>query len=601
MNLPALDLPTQNTLDLAVELHNSGDLTKASMMYEEILGKFPNHSQCLFLLGTLANQQQDYQKSSELLLKSLTHDPDHVQALNALGIAFRRLKKFGDAEQILKKALILNPKSHDVNFNLGNLYKDLQEYETSKKFYTAAISIKGNFTHSHLNLGFLHEELNELELALQSYQKVIELDPKYVEAYINIGNVLQKLKFYEEALFIYDQALTISRDYYQLWANRGLILQELDRLEESLESFLQARLLEPKNLEIINNTSNIYKYLKKFKECYELLEIGLKNKPRHPKFQWNLSILSLLLGDFENGFQEYEWRWKDKDVSLVSGKRDFIEPLWLGDQAIAGKTILLYSEQGLGDTIQFGRYVPLFAHLGCKVILEVPTPLFSLFKNLPGVDHLVARGDALPPFDFQCPLMSLPLAFGTTTDTIPPIQPIILTSEKITQWQSRIGNKTRPRAGLVWSGGTTHKEDRRRSIPLKDYLKYCTDDFEYFSLQKDVRESDLRDLENSTILHFGQELHDFTDTAALITQLDVVITADTSVAHLAASLNKPTLMLIPFAPDWRWMLDRDDSPWYPSVKLYRQERLGEWRPTIQALFDDLSSIKPMLHLKPASS
>jgi hypothetical protein len=190
--------------------------------------------------------------------------------------------------------------------------------------------------------------------------------------------------------------------------------------------------------------------------------------------------------------------------------------------------------------------------------------------------------------------MSLPLAFGTKLETIPPIQPMIIDAEKITQWQSRLGPKNKPRVGLVWSGGTTHKDDRRRSIQLNDYLEHCTDDFEYFSLQKDVRESDAPDLQNSSIHHFADKLYDFADTAALISQMDLVISVDTSVAHLAASLGKPTLILIPYAPDWRWMLNRDDSPWYPTVKLYRQTALGDWQPTLKNLFNDLAEIQPML-------
>jgi hypothetical protein len=347
-------------------------------------------------------------------------------------------------------------------------------------------------------------------------------------------------------------------------------------------------------LEIINNTSNIFKYLGQLDDAHQMLEQGLKRDPNNPKLHWNLSILYLLQGDFERGFQEYEWRWKDEEVSIISGKRDFKEPLWLGDQALSGKTILLYTEQGVGDTIQFGRYVPLFAHLDCQVILEIQSPLLPLFQDVPGIHQLVARGNPLPAFDYQCPIMSLPLAFGTTLETIPPIQPIILDAEKITQWQSRLGPKNKPRVGLVWSGSTTHKDDRRRSIQLKDYLEHCTNDFEYFSLQKEVRENDIRDLQNSSIRHFADDLHDFADTAALISQMDLAISVDTSVAHLAASLGKPTLILIPYAPDWRWMLDRDDSPWYPSVKLYRQATLGDWQPTLQNLFLDLLTIKGVL-------
>jgi hypothetical protein len=386
----------------------------------------------------------------------------------------------------------------------------------------------------------------------------------------------------------------MDKNFYQAWANRGLVLKELNLLNESLDSFKHALELNPNNNEIINNTSNIFKYLGKLDDAYRMLKQGLNIDPDNSKLRWNLSILYLIQGNFEKGFQEYEWRWKNEEVSRISGKRDFKEPLWLGDHALSGKTILLYSEQGLGDTIQFGRYVPLFAHLDCKVILEIQATLLPLFEHTPGVHQLVARGNPLPIFDYQCPLMSLPLAFGTTLETIPPIQPIIVDAEKITQWQSRLGPKSKPRVGLVWSGGTTHKDDRLRSIQLKDYLSYCKDDFEYFSLQKEVRENDTQDLQNSSIRHFEDDLHDFSDTAALISQLDLVISVDTSVAHLAASLNKPTLILIPYAPDWRWMLNRDYTPWYPTVKLYRQTILGDWQPTLHTLFKDLTEIKPIL-------
>ena len=584
----------QKKLEKALGHHQSGELDTAMKIYEGLLKDFPEHSQCLFLLGTLYNQNQDYEKSVPLLQKSLNFDPNHIGALNSIGVAYRRLKKYDQAKAALDKALILNPKSHDANYNLGNLYKDLRKYDYAIKYFEFALQIKNDFPHTHLNLGYIYEDSKNLELALQAYHKVILLDPKNTEAYINYANVLLKLNNYEKALSTYDQAIKINKNNYKAWANRGLVLKDLNRFNEALESFQNALHLEPKNIDIINNTSNMYKYLGKLKESHELLGLGLHLDPNNAKLHWNLSNLYLLQGNFENGFEEYEWRWKDEVVSLITGKRSLKEQLWLGDNPLDGKKILLYAEQGLGDTIQFSRYVPLFTHLGCQVILEVQAPLLPLFEHLSGVHQIVSRGDPLPAFDYQCPLMSLPLAFGTSQETIPPIQPITLSTEKITQWQSHLGPKIKPRIGLVWSGSTSHKDDRRRSIQLKDYLSFCTDDFEYFSLQKEVRENDIQDLQNSFIRHFENELNDFSDTAALISQLDLVISVDTSVAHLAASLNKPTLILIPYAPDWRWMLNRDDSPWYPTVKLYRQSTLGDWQPTLQTLFKDLLEIKPIL-------
>jgi len=584
----------EKELSEAINHHQSGNLDQAFNAYQHILKAHPSDAHVLFLLGTLLNQQKDYQQSRLVLTQAHEINPQDAGILTALGISLRRLNLIQEATASFQKAIHYQPHFHDAHFNLGNLLKDMGDYPQAKACYEAAIAIKNDFSHSHINLGFIYEELGSLDLALESYQNVIQLNPGYVEAYINIGNVLQKLHFYPEALSVYDQAIHIDTNFYQAWANRGLVLKELDLLNESLDSFKHALELNPGNIEIINNTSNIFKYLWQLDDAYQMLEQGLKIDPNNAKLHWNLSILYLIAGDFEKGFEEYEWRWKNEEVSRVSGKRDFKEPLWLGNHALSGKTILLYSEQGLGDTIQFARYIPLFAHLDCKVILEIQAPLLQLFNYLPGVHQLVARGNPLPVFDYQCPLMSLPLAFGTTQETIPPIQPIILDAEKIKLWQSRLGPKSKPRIGLVWSGGTTHKDDRRRSIQLKDYLNHCTDDFEYFSLQKEVRESDAQDLQNSSIRHFEDELNDFSDTAELISQMDLVISVDTSVAHLAASLNKPTLILIPYAPDWRWMLGRDDNPWYPDIKLYRQTTLGDWQTTLQTLFSDLSAIKPIL-------
>jgi tetratricopeptide (TPR) repeat protein len=593
------DLPPQNILfekeiDEAIKLHRLGSLEEAAKAYQLILNTHPRNAYVLFLLGTVFNQQKDYQRSRIVLTQAHEIDPKSAGTLTALGISLRRLNLTKEAIILFQTAIQYQPNFHDAHYNLGNLFKDLGDYQQAKVCYDAAIEIKNDFTHSHINLGFIYEELGSLDLALVSYQHVIQLNPGYVEAYINIGNVLQKLHFYSEALSVYNQAIQIDRSFYQVWANRGLVLKELNLLNDSLSSFKNALELNPDNMEIINNISNIFKYLGQLDDAHRMLEQGLKNDPSNPKLHWNLSILYLLQGNFERGFQEYEWRWKDEEVSIISGKRDFKEPLWLGDQLLSGKTILLYTEQGLGDTIQFGRYVPLFAQLDCKVILEIQAPLLPLFQEVSGIHQLVVRGNPLPAFDYQCPIMSLPLAFGTRLETIPPIQPIILDAEKLTEWQSRLGSKNKPRVGLVWSGGTTHKDDRRRSIQLKDYLGHCTDDFEYFSLQKEIREKDTQDLQNSSVRHFADDLHDFADTASLISQMDLVISVDTSVAHLAASLGKPTLILIPYAPDWRWMLDRDDSPWYPTVKLYRQTTLGDWQPTLQNLFKDLADIKPML-------
>ena len=278
---------------------------------------------------------------------------------------------------------------------------------------------------------------------------------------------------------------------------------------------------------------------------------------------------------------------------MEGARRPFTQPLWLGTESLAGKTILLHSEQGLGDTIQFCRYAQLVAELGARVLMEVPEPLVGLLKDVRGVSHVIVRGSPLPTFDYHCPLLSLPLAFKTNLNSIPCSTKYVHADPvKLTHWTSRLGEKRHPRIGLVWSGRTEQKNDHNRSIALAALIPHLPADCQYVSLQKEVRKIDKPMLESSTnILHFGDELHDFTDTAALCELMDVVISVDTSVAHLSGALGQPTWVLLSFNPDWRWLLERDDSPWYPSIKLYRQPRVGDWDSVLVKLTADLAQLR----------
>jgi hypothetical protein len=282
------------------------------------------------------------------------------------------------------------------------------------------------------------------------------------------------------------------------------------------------------------------------------------------------------MGDFDRGWKEYEWRWKS--VQLANSQRNFAQPLWLGKESLTGKTILLHSEQGLGDTLQFCRYIKLVSELGARVILEVYKPLSALLTRLDGVAQLVETGGPLPAVEFHCPLLSLPLAFKTGLNTIPArVSYIASNPGKVTEWRARLGKRTKPRIGLVWSGRTEHINDRNRSIPLSDLLKSLPNAYQYISLQKEIGQKDKETLgSRADILHFGEQLADFTDTAALCELMDVVISVDTSVAHLAGAMGKAVWILLPFCPDWRWLLDRADSPWYPTATLFRQDVMGDW-------------------------
>ncbi|HSY29200.1 MAG TPA: glycosyltransferase family 9 protein, partial [Burkholderiaceae bacterium] len=270
--------------------------------------------------------------------------------------------------------------------------------------------------------------------------------------------------------------------------------------------------------------------------------------------------------------------------------RKFRRPLWLRKERLDGDTILLHGEQGYGDMIQFCRYVPLVAELGAKVLLEVPRPLARLMENLEGVDEVIVRGDQLPDFDYHCPLMSLPLAFDTRLETIPAKIPYLAAnSGGRSVWQERLGDKSGPRIGIAWSGNPVHDNDRNRSIALDDFIEIVSESAQFVCLQKEVRPADHALLQQrSEILTFNEGVSDFQDTAELIANMDLVISVDTSVAHLAGAMGKPVWILLPFNVEWRWFLDRSDSPWYPTARLFRQQTPGNWKPVLAAIARELS-------------
>jgi tetratricopeptide (TPR) repeat protein len=364
-------------------------------------------------------------------------------------------------------------------------------------------------------------------------------------------------------------------------------LHKLRRLEQALASYNDALALRPDDAEALVNRGVTLHDLKRFDEALASYDRALALRPDHADAHFFKGLSSLVTGDFERGWTEYEWRRKAPAARITS--REFPQPFWLGEDDLAGKTILLHSEQGFGDTIQFCRYAPLVAARGAQVVVEVEAPLQELLTGLAGTARIMAKGSRLPDFDFQCPLPSLPLAFKTRLETIPS-GPSYLHAPKraLLNWDIRLGAKRRPMIGLAWAGNPKHVRDRERSIGLRHLLALLDVDATFVSLQKDVRAANADMLEkNSSIVHFGHALQDFSDTAALISHLDLVISVDTSIAHLAGALGKPVWVLLTHVPDWRWLLDRDDSPWYPAARLFRQSETNEWDGVIAGVRDAL--------------
>ena len=434
-----------------------------------------------------------------------------------------------------------------------------------------------------LTTGVAHHQNGRLAEADLLYKKVRKTEPNNVVAIMLSGVLTFQLGQFELSLNLLSRAISLKPDYAMALYNRGNVLTEIKRFDEAMADYDKAISLNPDYAEALYNRGNVFKEIKRFDEAMADYDKAISLKPDYAEAHWNKSLQLLLRGEFASGWELYEWRWKRTQLS--SPIREFEQPLWLGKEDLHGKTILLHWEQGLGDTIQFSRYVQEVANLGCKTILEVQKHLFELMKGIEGVDELIPNGADLPPFDFYCPLMSLPLALGTTLETIPsPISYIKSTDDKLAKWSDRLRPKSKPRVGIVWSGSSVHKNDHNRSIALEQILGAVPEGYHLVSLQKEVRENDLDVLEQSKqIQHFGAELDDFTDTAALCELMDVIVSVDTSVAHLAGAMGKPVNLLLPYDPDFRWLLNRGDSPWYPSITLFRQGPERLWEPVLMEI------------------
>jgi tetratricopeptide (TPR) repeat protein len=480
----------------------------------------------------------------------ISAQPDHFDALHVLAVVQGALGKRDQALANYDRALAIQPGHADALNNRGSILLASNRLDEALESYDRALAARPNFPEALSNRSSALEKLNRLDEALASCDRALVLRPDFVDALYNRGNVLKALKHYDDAMASYDRAIALRPGHADAHNNRGQILRELQRYDEALACYDRALALQPQNI---------------MAHC-------------------NAAALRLLLGDFGRGWADYEWRWMKESVVLAN--RMFPQPLWRGED-IAGKTILLHSEQGFGDTIQFCRYVPLVAARGAKVILEVQRPLHALMTGLAGAAQVISKGDPLPEFDTHCPLLSLPLASGTTLETIPSAKAYLAApAQRSIDWQTRLGAKQRPRIGLAWSGNAGHERDRERSIGLSAFLPLLETGAAIVSLQKDVRAADAITLkECRDIVHAGEQLGDFFDTAALMSQLDLIVSVDTSVAHLAGALGKPVWILLTHAPDWRWLLNRDDSPWYPTARLFRQDATRSWDSVIARVRD----------------
>ena len=560
------NLPQQldHMLRQAIALQQNGAIVEAEELYREILELKPKHFDALKCLGELALQTGRPQEGSDLL----------------------------------RKALAVNAKQAPVHSNLAYALNELQRYSESLASADRALALQPNFPDALNNRGNAQAALNRPLDALASFDRAIALVPEFAVAWNNRAGVLRDLGRADEALASCDRALALQPNYAAAWSNRGNALSDLNQPHEAEHSYRRALELAPAFATAWNNLGLTQIDLNQHAQALSSYERALAIDSATAETHWNQSLCLLQTGQFEAGWRKYEWRWER--ARIKADRRRFTQPLWLGDFSIEGKTILLHAEQGLGDTLQFCRYAALVSKLGAKVVLEVPSTLMRLMSTLDGVDQLIEAGQALPSFDCHCPLLSLPLAFRTEEASIPAATPYLFAHAEATRaWRERIDAQAdaaahappdrRLKVGLVWAGenrsqvAELRKIDGRRSIAFERFAPILdVPDVRFFSLQKGAAASQLTGSElGGRVLDFTEELHDFADTAALVANLDLVISVDTSTAHLAGALNKPVWILNRFDTCWRWLLERSDTPWYPSARLFRQPTLGDWDSVMQ--------------------
>jgi tetratricopeptide (TPR) repeat protein len=510
----------------------------------------------------------DLDRTERLCAGILEHQPDHFDALHLLGMLHFQRQRMVEALHFLAAALKANPASSDAMSNLGLALHATGRFDEAISNFRNALNFAPDHPEILYNLANSCLESGRLSEALTSYDAALTRSPDHVGALVNRGNTLLRLNEPARAIESYDAALTVLSGHAQILTNRGHALRRLDRPAQALADF----------------------------------EAAMVAAPEFAEAHFEAAMTHLTLGDFDAGWKHYEWRWRTS--AFARHRRPFRAPPWLGTEPLAGKTILLHAEQGFGDTIQFIRYAPLLSRRGAKVICEVQPELQPLLSGIADVT-VFASGGSRPAFDLHTPLLSLPLAFGTRPETIPAAAPYLAApADHIAHWRERLP-PGELRAGFVWSGSSTHNNDGNRSIALARLAPVLSElsgdpSLRAISLQTEMRAADretLRGLPN--LLHLGDDICDFSDTAAIISLLDVVVSVDTAVAHLAGALGKPVLILLPFAADFRWMRLREDTPWYPTAKLLRQPAFGDWDSVIAGLGDQVRRMRRHHHFATA--
>jgi tetratricopeptide (TPR) repeat protein len=571
--------------------------------YRQALALRPDYAEALYNLGIVLYDRRRFDEAEDAYRQSLAVRPDCAEAHNNLGNVLKELGRLSEAEQAYRQALTVRPQYAEALNNLGSVLKTLQRLPEAELACRLAVTIRPNYPEAHNNLGSVLGDLKRPVEAETSYRQALAQRSDYAEAYYNLGIVLHKQERLAEAETAYRQALALNPGGVEAHNNLGGVLQALDRLPEAVAAYQQALVLRPDLIEAHYNLGNVFKELNRLAEAEVSYRRAIAIRADYADARFALGTLLISLGQFEEGFQLYECRYQKQDFIYCKTPALLPCPQWHGD-TLAGKSVLIWQEDGIGDIVQFARYLPLIKAQGAAHITVACLPaLHRLLAALDGVDAVFDHASALAKaagFDCWTSLLSAPLHFSTTLETIPPVTQLKLATPLLEHWRARLATLPAGRKiGVVWKGNPRHQNDANRSLPSLTALAplWSVPDVCFVSLQKGQGEDEGQSPPAcQPLLHLGSEVADIADSAAIIAGLDLVICVDTSIAHLAASLGKPCWVMLPGQGlDWRWMHERTDSPWYPqTLRLFRREAEEGWPAVIErvraACLEELSVV-----------
>lgn len=607
---------SQNDLNKALLAHQEGRLKDAEALYRHALESTPDNADIWHLLGALSHQKGADREAEEYLNRALELLPNFPEALNTRGILLKDSGRLSKAEDDFRAALQEVPNFAQALTNLADTLRLTGAFNEAKELSEQAIQAAPDLAAAFNNLGAIERDLSHLEEACRAFEKALELDPGLIDAAINLATTLalrgegasalrtakravQKAPDYapaqnclgslhfdneniEEAHLCFKTAAALEPDYAEAHNNLANTLTRLGKLEDAQDHYDKALEKEPENPDFWANKAAAFQAQNDIAACLKACEKALKINPNHADARWNRAMARLISGDLAGGFADYQARWALPEFS----RRSLPAAEWAGED-LAGKSILLHSEQGFGDTLQFIRYAALLkAQKPTAIYLETPAPLCRLLAPMAALTDVFKQGETLPKTDYHAPLLSLPYLCKTTLDTVLATLPYLYAPRDIADFPGGIDNETMTNIGLVWAGRPSHKNDRNRTLSFKSLLPlFNVNNTQFFSLQLGDAQKELS--ASAKVIDISGYLEDFAATAALIEPLDLIITVDTALAHLAGAMGKKCWVMLPFAPDWRWLLDRDESPWYPSLTLFRQPRPGDWATVIQHITEKL--------------